>query len=198
MDFSPDGKKLMIENRIWSVPTGQLLHEFDTAPIRFSPDGKYILALTATETLLIDATTYRTVHELGAGDTRNWQFSPDGHYLLFARGDNAIDLWNVETSALLHQFEAATGYGVRATFLEGDSVLMAQSLDEINDSQTIVLIRDTKTGAELRSVVIGMPIYHISTNVVVTPDEKYLAIASFSGTLSLWDIQTGKQVRQFC
>ena len=214
-EFSPDGNLILTQSagsqvRIWDKKSGELLHTFndergetgDYYRIMFSPDGKYILIPRRQETILSDAKTFRTVHSLSAGWS-DWQFSTNGKYLLAVKKPGTAFLWDVETGKLLNEFEAATGYAIKASFLNGQSILIPKPLNI--EHQTIVSIHDLETGDELKEVVFDIPLIAMQVSAVA-PDGKYLAIASYNNIattivtniVTLWDIQTGKRIRQYC
>lgn len=214
VEFSPDGKTIMIEDRIWDVLTGQLLHEFDRPKIYnvlFSPNGKYILGIefSSRNFILIDSNTYRAVHTLRIShadpDTAPfaWQFSPDGKYLLATEKHGLVALWDVESGKLLQEFSAATGYGLRAAFLDNQSILVPRPPEDTSDSehQTIISVRDIKTGVQHPDVILDISLYEMSSLAAIAHDGKYFVISSIpfiDSIVTAWDIQSGKQIRQYC
>jgi WD40 repeat protein len=207
IQFSPDGKHIMIGDRVWDAKTGQLVYEFSMINNSlYSPDGKYILGIdfSSYDLILIDAKSYRTVRTLNAFDTKptDWQFSPDGKYLLATKTEGVVRLWEVATGKLLHEFQAATQYGVRPTFLNNQAILTPKRIEETPTSQTILVIRDIATGAQVQEVTIEVSLLLWATFMAMAPDGKSFAISSFVGDydtiVTSWDIRTGKRILQFC
>jgi hypothetical protein len=211
--FSPDGKFILTQSsrrgdqfiRIWNTISGELLHEFAHVARQgrgsWSPDGKYILVPEGNQAILADAQTYSTVHVLSA-HMDGGRFSTDGQYLLATprEREGVVGIWEVATGKRLREFDTYTGYALRPSFWNSKAVLLLEQSVETPEPQTIATIRDIATGAKLRDVFIGIPIYEMLA-AGIAPDRTYAVVSSSSGLsskLTAWDIQTGKELRQFC
>ncbi len=108
--FSPDGRTLAtggVEDpitRVWDVPTGKLIREFDqgsagTKTLDFSPDGRTlaISGYAPVASLWDLATGARIGPTLTAGSRRaDIDFSPDGRQLLMTAADGRGAIWDVD------------------------------------------------------------------------------------------------------
>lgn len=89
MSVSPDRKKLLMEEG-----TGMELVDLETGSSKqlkayvhaaFSPDGKWIAALSGRRLELLDASSFHHIRSLGWAFDERPTWSPDSHYLLVGR-----------------------------------------------------------------------------------------------------------------
>ena len=121
--FVPDGSRLLTvsegEARFWDTGTGAALGGFSVGSsdaLELSPDGRTVAASNASRVVrLLDATTGARIRVFGAtqphdGMRQNLMtpssvsFSPDGKHLAVARWDQAIQVWELATGALVNTF----------------------------------------------------------------------------------------------
>ena len=111
-DFSPDGNRIVGKSktvvgnvthsflRIWDSLTGKVVGSTkgDFSSIRFSPDGRQLVASGAYSVTVFDVESVEKVHVLGDDAPRIGAiaFSPDGKVLATTQ-NTRIRLWNTET-----------------------------------------------------------------------------------------------------
>jgi WD40 repeat protein len=156
--------------------------------ITFSPDGKLLAAITASD-LLSPYTTDVRLWELATGKELpplRWQkrivsvvrFTPDGKKLIVALSDNSIRLWDLVAGKEERRFNGSSS-ALELT-PDGRRLISACWDDTIRvwDFATAEEVRCLKCKAQFISLA---------------PDGRTLAT---SGAVMLWDVQTGKALRQ--
>ncbi|MBY0524021.1 MAG: WD40 repeat domain-containing protein [Gemmataceae bacterium] len=111
-------------------------------------------------------------------------FSPDDKLLVSAGADSYVRLWNARTGEALHQFSTKDARSCIA--FSPDSRVLA-----IGSGGTVFRF-DTDTGRELT------PLAELEVVVVAlafAPDGKTLASATEEGAIQVWDLATGKRLR---
>jgi RNA polymerase sigma factor (sigma-70 family) len=197
--FSPDGKMLAARAdrtgmiHLWDVATGKPLRALGEEPkpglrkvvvlrgvvgtvtrdLAFSPDGKLLAAAGGPNQIwLWDTAAGRRLRELslaGGHVVKHLAFAPDGRSLAAVNLDGTATLFETATGEKRCQFGKPDGAGVRpgpVAFVVGGMVGMA--------------------GSEPASPF----------RVSFSPDGRLLAVASEGPAMRLWDVRTGKEVKQ--
>jgi RNA polymerase sigma factor (sigma-70 family) len=213
--LSPDGKTLAAwadgknDQKIhwWDVATGKEVGQADAGrvgycPLAFSPDGKTLVAAERWW----EVSTGKLLPSLpGQGTSRNdttfgLVFSADGKRL--AAGRKKIMLWDIPTGKPLGSVGGHTAEVLTAAYLpDGKTILTA-------GSDRIVSIWESATGKEKRrfelrpdalkvlgSMLSGRPAMKISA-VGLSSDGSTLATAHDDSEVRLWDVASGKQLRE--
>lgn len=138
--FAPDNQTIAISFadstlRIFSVSKKTELAKFDVTGgpncLKYSPDGKYLMAITNNGVLSVDVANKKVKHVFGfdaPGGVTAIDISPDGKQLA-AVGKSALATWNIETGVNLATIDAHSGNMVLdvAFSPEGDLIATAGS-----------------------------------------------------------------------
>jgi WD40 repeat protein/serine/threonine protein kinase len=220
VDVGPDGHLLATGSltggriTVWDVQTGQPLRRFDgledtVGLVRFSPDGRYILAGSwdvsglPNRYTLLDAETGQIVHELEDHQflARALAFSPDGRTMLTGslqygsawkeQGAGELILWDTQTGQMVRRFDTAEDIMSLDYSADGRRALTA-SIFHRN-----VTLWDLETGEVLRrydyTSRTGQPF-----QVIWAPGETSIIVSMGNdGSLQLIDLETGNVLRRF-
>jgi WD40 repeat protein len=197
VDISPDGKSVVTGGpdrivHVWDAASGKEIRQLvgHTSPIsaaKFSADGKFIV--TSAENIRVwNAETGQEISELASMLT-NWQIalSPDGKYVAHGDGSSpSVRVWEIGGRPV----QWLEGHSEPATAMEfspDGTRLLSVGLDGVG------ILWDFRTGKEIRRFdTHGSELWAAA----FSPDEKYVA-AGGSITIWVWDVESGKLVRQF-
>jgi WD40 repeat protein len=170
---------------LWDPATGKQRHEFrtpaGTTAIGFAPDGRTIALGNADTTIrLCDTATGRELRKLKGhvNGVAIVAFSPDGKTLA-SRGrlDNTIRLHDVATGAELRQIAIQLKNNA---FPAGQAVVVRARTATRSPSGLLF----SPDGKQVASVVTGLS------------SARGAPSGAAAGTLTLWDVTTGKEVRR--
>lgn len=129
--FSPDNKVIAAsfdDNtlRLIDIAKGTELAKFDVSgarnTLRFTPDGKHLLAIANGGVVSIDVQAQSVRHTFrveAAGGVSGIDVSPDGKFLA-AVGRSSLSLWNIETGVNIATVDAHSGNAVNGVAFSPD------------------------------------------------------------------------------
>jgi WD40 repeat protein len=208
--LSPDGKLLASANfegfiDVWQVATAKLVCKIGPGPdnhwrLAFSPDGKLL------------ATVVRGRGPRGRGKISLWRtdtweehpglsghwsaqsvaFPPDGRHLVSGAEDGTIRLWSIQQGREVRRFRGHA-WGVDAIDVSPDGKWLASG----GSQDQSVILWDAATGRERWRGPVPQGVWWSPgvCHVRFSPDGMTLAATGWEN-LTLWDVRTGKPLRQ--
>lgn len=122
------------------------------------------------------------------GATTSATFSPDGTMLSTTGWDSTARLWDIETGKNLRTFRSTYNSSVLySTFNADGTKLATTSLD------SSIYVFDLLTGTPIQEIHEN----HFVWAVEFTPNGETLAVSNNDGSLTLWEIESGKSIDTF-
>ena len=169
----------------WGLPEGAKarIGKGSINDMQYSPDGTILAVAGSVGVWLYDAETLQELALLKRGrygryDVDNIAFSPDSTTLISENSDDVM-VWDVATREHKRTFENVGG----SVVLSPDGVTLA------SENYKGIHLSDAKTGR--RKKTIDARLYHRSS-MLFSPDGQTLASVYSSGSIPLWDTETGK------
>ena len=217
--FSPDGRLIAVGLkeegiRLWDAPAlnpaGSPLLETggEVKALAFSPDGRTLAAVTSSGMATLWDVESRSLRrgpfEVDPLLAVGVSFSADGTMLATA-GGNSVKLWDVATGAALGGIGDGSGAGDVAFSPTGSLVAFVRegwnpttALFEGGGNAEIWDVARRSRIATLQ-VNAGAPDreYGLGYAIAFSPDGRMLAAAGDDPLVRLWDVRTGKLIREF-
>ena len=193
--------------RLWDLAGGQELRSFSVrgegvALVAISPDGRSVLAGCKDYSLkLWDLTNERKLHTF-TGHTEAITviaFSPDGRTALSGSHDSTLKLWDLKIGKELRTFKGHTSGVLRVTIARDGRTATS------TDAEWTTKVWDLATGNEVSTFTARMHERDMAGAeqpeedicVALAADGRTALSGSTNGTLQLWDLATGKVIRNF-
>jgi WD40 repeat protein len=199
--FTPDGKGLLLYRatpRLYDCASGKLLRSFQGVGHAYaydvSPDGRILATqVYVGPDYLIHLWEIATGKELRrlsgqSGSPLGLRFSSDSARLMSANESGGIWIWNVTSGKMVHQemlHQTAEGRGRVALARNGRTAAIA-----IDAGVPGVEVLDVVTGKKHCQIIAE------GYQLEFTPDSRGLVTKGPSTSPILWDVATGKKVRQ--
>lgn len=198
VDFSPDGKQLLIGTwdnsaRLWDASSGtqiQVLqgHSDDVRGVAFSSDGRWVATAARDGTARIwNGENGLEIYclEVQEGGIRSVVFSADGRWLLTGGDDGTARVWDANNGflqvSLLGPHEGRVSSAAFSP--DGHQVISA--------SQEMVSLWDN----ERQSIIQTFEGHsRLVNSVAFSPDGLRILSAGWDKIIRLWDLESGKQV----
>jgi WD40 repeat protein len=213
--------------RIWDVSNGVELRSLQMKPDRmgqvlsldFTPTGRYVLVADAEGMKLWEVSSGKVALTLEPPiRARNWGARvvvfADGKRALTTSGDGFLILWDLVTGE-----EIRTLYGppspkpaINAVAFSPEGKLAASAGLADEDEFVQERVKARVEGRPFERTLAEVKLWEIPsgrlvrvlwghqvamTQLLFTPDGRFLLSASLDGTLKLWEVATGKEVRTF-
>ncbi len=205
VSFSPDGNLIASASfdgtvKLWKRD-GRLVrtlegHQGAVISLSFSPDEKFLASAGRDGTVKLwklDGTLVKTL-EGNQNSVISFSFSPDGKFLASASLDGTIRLWSLD-GQLIKTIYAYKGDVYSVSFSPDGKTLA------IAGRYRSVKFWDVKTGVEIRTLLgydntpQGYYYDNWVDSISFSPEGKTLATADRYGTVKLWDVKTGMEIR---
>ena len=204
--FHPDGRKMISNNygddmiQFWDVETGEHLNTIYCPPdttdhITIAPDGN-TLVYTGDEGAIRfwDLTANTAIRTLNgyAQMFRDITYSPDGSRVVTISSGPSIRFWDTQTENLTKTYYNPEGVKIESITYSPDGETLACASGP-KDYHTVFLL-NTNT-FEHEQIFTGHKEGMICS-VAFSPDGKILAAGDDNGSIFLWDVNTGKKLRE--
>ncbi len=192
--FSPDGKTLAIDKKLWDTLTFKEIKSLseDQTSLRalaFSPDGTTLITNTVKDSIILWNLRTGQSKNIPIGDAgflNTLGFSPDGKTIV-CRGNisKTVALWNTETGKQI-TILSGNKHVVNSVAYSPDGNTFASSCYEM------ICIWDAKTKQQITTLPRNGTRFN---EVEYTPDGKTLAVLRTNGEIQLLDVKTGQLIR---
>jgi WD40 repeat protein len=174
--------------------------------VEFSPSGDLLAGLTSEGRVIRcwDARTGDVLSEkTNAGDIAgfgDFQFSPDGKLILAACGDNRAEVWDARNGQLLSTLKGHTDALVGVAFCGKESQAITASMDgtaRLFDVATGRQVRAFSHAGQVRAIAVSADGSRLACKWCKPPAGGFSDNRSGEWLLTLWDVRSGKAIRQF-
>ena len=187
---------------------------FPVSSLDLSKDGRYLIIGKSNGQLIIwDMKANELYKQNFQGNPGGWgsdfvgsdfyksknavKISPDNNYVLLISGGNKIQVWDINTEKEIVQLSPLGQDFYTADFSPNSRYIVSGGLDKY------ITIWDIKTGKAAKEItgVVGHEGKWGSltaiTSVCYTNDGKYVLASSDNRKMSLWDVETEKEIKVF-
>lgn len=161
-------------------------HTKEIKSVTFSPDGRYIMSLSADSTIRIwDVETGKCIRKLKEHTNYfdNAVFSPNGKRIASASSDFIVRLWNVANSKQsIQSLKGHTGTVCSVSFSPNGKLIASASTDNT------IRIWNAENGVCLNTLEGHTGDVY---SVAFSPDSKIIVSASSDNTIRIWNVENG-------
>ena len=198
LDFSPDGSSFLSAYTdgtiiIWNARTGRIRriltgHSDEVFCAVFSPNGEQMISSSKDKTIHVwdvnSGSVKHTIHELAC----SLSFSPDGKDFISSALNSPIILWNVDSLKKNLLADSKSADLLRVTYSHNGKLVAA-----LYFASSIIKIWDSQS----RELLMCIPISNYNIwGIAFSPDDRHIAVSSSEEGLLIWEVHSGKLVKQ--
>jgi WD40 repeat protein len=207
--LTPDGKTLVSSSDyygqhavcVWEMASGRLLREFRNYDLNYaecwialSPDGRMVAVPRRAEVALWNHASGERVHllkgeKVGYGGFDGVAFAPDGKTLAAGDHRGTIHFWDLSTGKPSGRLPTQRPYSIASLTYSPDGKLLA-SADHLSSG----LIKLWSVAS--RTQVHEWTPRSALCSIAFSPDSRTLAAGGRDGIIPLWDVETGRLLRE--
>ena len=197
--FSPDGKLLISDAqygpnaRLWDVERGEEIHEFPSDEFwdieMFSPCGRHLVGSAGKNIILWDVKHREILTKFPFLGASEFAYSPCSSYLAFGGEDpEGILLWDLKRRGIYKRLQLSEGcqdvHSLR--FSSCGRYLALGAAWETGLEKVPICLWEVRTG---KHIVTFWGHFTDVQAVAFSPNNEFLASASFDGSILLWDLK---------
>lgn len=208
-----ENRPLVGEERLAGVVTKVALQpalRSDIKTIRFSPDGKYILAQDDANIAVLTREPFANYLHIDAPDALPAAFGPDGKTLSFITDEMRVETWDLETKKRTLARELnITGCGQRLLSPKGDYLMCVLLEDNfalsvaVYDVATEKAVFTKKNFFGARNIIEMIEVSFLSqlgaegifVHAAYSPDGRYLLVGRTNGGAFGYDLQNRSEMK---
>jgi len=210
--FDPDGRILVssstarpktsrdAEVKVWDVGAGHVVGGFRrtvaASRAEFSPDGRHLIMLGTTTSVLNAATGAEVFSlEVPRGEILRLAWNSNGQCVFFSRADRSntfiLELAPAGVKERAYGSPPIEAINPNSLALSPDGKRVAWATQELAESQPRIRIWDLEAGREILTFVAHAdPVLALAFG----PDGRFLASSSQDRTVRVWEAATGQEV----
>ncbi len=192
------GREILAINVAAPTVSAESYEQFVENHLAFSPDSQWLAAISPDATVkLCETATGRVTATLGGHKSPviALAFSHDGRSLVTAGYDNLIVIHDLARKAVAQSFGRAGQPIGSLSFAADGRALVTGGAQSVN-------LWETNTGLAVRTVTLDATaarnrdeLFEKSGNTSLSADGKFFAAPNGKGAVKVWDVRTGREVR---
>ena len=181
--------------------------------IRFSLDGRYVLAQDESSITVVDRTAAKVLFRIDAPDTEGAQFTPDSQSVVFHDTQLRVERWSIATGKRASVKELVVYDGCGQTLLapDGKTLVCANLRTDSGTARIGLRLIDVDSGKTFfdkpgfyeggifatQQVTVALTLESIFginfTRMIISPDGRYLIVTTFDRSVA-FDLQSRQTV----
>lgn len=161
----------------------------DINQVRFSPDGRYVLAQGSGKIYILNRDPFRYLFQIEAWGAQPAEFTPDAKSVVFSTTNLRVEVWDVAGQKRVSAYEPVFLRGCQSSLLAPDGKTLACSR-----ADGALILLDLQSGEQ----IMQKKSFHRSTlwglHMGFSPDAHYFVAANYDDSVA-FDTQTKSTVR---